>query len=118
MAAKEASTALSAIAGTTLESVTFVMDYVQFQFGPARLTAYTFPQVGLSARCWTAKDEGWRDSLCARIGVRVRGASCSGKGLEFDFEDGATITISLRDEDYRGPEAFMLSVPHHPIIVS
>lgn len=76
MAAQDVSKAFNAIVGTTLESVTFVMDYVQLQFGPAQLTAYTLPQVDLSGRSWTAK------------------------------------------EDYPGPEAFALSVPGQPTIVS
>jgi hypothetical protein len=69
-------------------------------------------------RCWTIGDHGWGDSLCARIGVVVRSASCSDQRLQVGFEDGATISVSLMNEDYRGPEAFMLSVPGHNLIVA
>jgi hypothetical protein len=44
--------------------------------------------------------------------------SCSDQRLQFDFEDGTAIAVSLRNEDYRGPEAFMLSVPDHDVIVA
>jgi len=48
----------------------------------------------------------------------VRSASCSDQRLQVGFEDGATISVSLMNEDYRGPEAFMLSVPGHNLIVA
>jgi hypothetical protein len=109
--------ACKAILGAKLEAVTFVMDYVQLQFDAAQLTAYTLPQVELAGHRWTSQDDGWRDSLCARIGIGVRSASCSDQRLRFDFEDGAAITVSMRNEDYRGAEAFMLCVTDHDVIV-
>ena len=118
MSSQEGSAAFNAIVGDRLEAVTFVMDYVQLQFDAAQLTAYTLPQVELAGHRWTSEDDGWRDSLCARIGIAVRNVSCSDQRLQFDFEDGAAIVVSLRNEDYRGPEAFMLSVPDHDVIVA
>lgn len=108
---------ISGIVGATLEAVTFVTDYVQLQFDGAQLTAYTLPQVELAGGRWTSEDPGWRDSLCARIGVAVRSVSWSDQGLKIHFQDEAAITVSQRDEDYRGPEAFMLSVPGQNLIV-
>jgi hypothetical protein len=119
MSSEDVSGTFSAFVGATLVAVTFVMDYVQLQFDAAQLTAYTPPQVQTADHRWTSEDPGWRDSLCARIGVVVRRASCSsGQALQIDFEDGVAFTISLMDEDYRGPEAFTLSVPGHNLIVA
>jgi hypothetical protein len=118
MSSQGVSATLNKTVGEALESVTFVMDYVQLQLYAAQLTAYTLPKVELGGRCWTCEDDGWRDSLCARIGVVVRRASCSDQRLQLDFEDGVAITVSLEDEDYRGPEAFTLSVPGHDLIVA
>lgn len=118
MASQDMSAVFSTIVGATLEAVTFVADYVQLRFDRAQLTAYTLPQVERADRFWSSGDDGWRDSICARIGVRVKSASCLCQRLQMDFEDGTVIAISLRDEDYRGPEAFMLSVPGHDLIVS
>lgn len=112
------SVALKASIGATLESVTFVRDYVQLQFNAAHLTAYTSPQVEAAGGRWTSQDIGWCDSLCARIGVAAKSASCSDPGLQFDFVDGSAIAVSLRDEDYHDPEAFMLSVRNHDVVVS
>lgn len=118
MPSQEVSAACNAIVGAKLEAVTFVMDYVQLQFDAAQLTAYTLPHVELAGHHWTSQDDGWRDSLCARIGIGVRNASCSDQRLQFDFEDGTAITVSLRNEDYRGAEAFVLSVPDQDVIVA
>ena len=118
MSSQDVSATFSVLVGATLEAVTFVMDYVQLQFHSAKLSAYTLPKVELAGRCWTIQDDGWRDSLCARIGVIVRSASCSDRRIQIGCEDGATIGISLMTEDYRGPEAFMLSVPGHILLVA
>ena len=117
MSSQDVSATFGALVGAMLGAVTFVMDYVQLQFDAAQLTAYTLPEVELAGRCWTIEDPGWRDALCARIGVVVRSASCADQRLQIGFEDGATIGVSLMSEDYRGPEAFMLSVPGHNLIV-
>ena len=124
MAQKSVSATFDALVGTTLTAVTFIWDYVQLQFeaeqftDAARLNAYTMPKVEVAHRCWTRADDGWRDSVCARIGGVVTSASCSDTGLEIRFQDGASVTVSLREDDNVGPEAFELSVPGHNLIVS
>jgi hypothetical protein len=57
-----------------------------------------------------------RFRLRAHIGMVVRTA-CSEQQLGLDFLDNSTVSISIRNEDYMGPEAFMRSVGNHPIIV-
>jgi hypothetical protein len=124
MVSHDVSATSNAVIGATLVAVTFVWDYIQLQFEAAqltdgaRLTAHTLPQVELADRCWRSGDDGWRDSLCARIGVAVTSVSWAGQQLRFGFADGAVISVSLKDEDYRGPEAFELSVPGQDLIVA
>lgn len=74
------------------------------------------PEVEATGHRWTSRDHGWRDSVCGRIGMVVRTA-CSEQQFGLDFLDNSTVSISIRDEDYMGPEAFMRSVGNHPIIV-
>jgi hypothetical protein len=69
-------TGIAALFGRSLSAVTFVLDYVQFDFDGMQLTAYTLPEVEASGRRWTSQDLGWRDAPCARIGVLARIASC------------------------------------------
>lgn len=83
-----------------------------------RLTAYTPPSLDIAQSRWTRSDGGWRDVLCARIGAAVSSVSCADQRLEVRLNDGAVVTISLRNEDYVGPEAFEFVVPGQDLIVS
>jgi hypothetical protein len=94
-----------------------VRDYVQLDFDGMLLTAYTLPEVEAGGRRWSSREPGWRDSLCQRIGVSLTTAYCSELQLALGFSDTSNILISLRDQDYTGPEAFMLCADDHPAIV-
>ena len=92
--------------GKSLSSVEFVQDYVQLRFDGSTLTAYIWPYLQVGSQTFSWGDLPYKDSLCARIGVQVKDASfIDGRDLTIWFEDGAMLKISLRDEDYRGPEA-------------
>jgi hypothetical protein len=105
------------VVGSTLSAITFVMDYVQCDFDGTNLTAYTVLTVRAEGHTWLPTDSGWRDALCGRIGVVVRRVVRSDEQLCIDFEDNSEIAVSLRDSDYVGPEAFMLSSNNRPIVV-
>jgi len=99
---------LKEISGYVLSSVTFVRDYVQFAFDgsvPAGLTAYTVPTVSWGSESHTWGEPGYRDALCRQIGCRVKRTAVDDQQVSIAFESGATVLISLRDDDYRGPEA-------------
>jgi hypothetical protein len=70
------------------------------------LTAHVLPVVETNGKRFPWNAPGWRDELCRRIGRKLSGAEVErGVKASLRFEDGASITISLRYEDYRGPEA-------------
>ena len=117
MSENAAETAFKALVGCRLSAVTFVMDYVQCDFDVAKLTAYTVPTVRSAGRAWSLRDSGWRDALCGRIGAVVRCVVSSNEELSINFEDNSEIVVSLREGDYVGPEAFMLSSDNHSIVV-
>lgn len=54
-----------------LGSVTFVQDYIQLDFGDARLTAYAWPSVEIGGVTFRFGDRGYRDALCAFIAHQV-----------------------------------------------
>jgi hypothetical protein len=109
---------LDPIVGECLSGVAFVMDYVQFQFDSALLTALILPAVRVSAALWTSGEPGWRDTLCERIGVVVQSAYAKeGEQLAIDFVDGSRVTISLHPSDYRGPEAINFRAAGGPLVV-
>lgn len=102
---------LGPIVGEQLHQVSFVMDYVRLHFNEACLTALTLPTVRVSDQVWTSAEAGWRDRLCERIGVAVESAYVRGGEIGIDFEDGARIAVSLKEQDYRGPEAINFMAP-------
>ena len=117
MMPSDADAAFTALVGRRLSAVTFVMDDVQCDFDGNKLTAYANPTVSADGRSWSRTDAGWRDALCGRIGVVVHRVVCSDEQLSIDFEDNSKMAVSLRDGDYVGPEAFMLSCINHPVVV-
>lgn len=98
--------ALGRLSGKQLSSVEFVQDYVQLRFDGPCLTAYIAPVVESEGKRFGSDVPGYRDQLCRRIGSTIVSAAVrEGMAASLHFSDGASITISLRDEDYKGPEA-------------
>jgi len=97
--------ALAELVGRDLTSVEFVLDYIQLHFEKPCLTALTLPSVRGAG--WEVKfgDPGYRDRLCEQIGVSVEAVDATEVEAVLRFANGNAIVISLRNEDYRGPEA-------------
>jgi hypothetical protein len=109
--AEDLATAFRAVVSVQLSSVTFVMDYWQLAFDGYGLTILTRIMVrGPNLRTSDGEPE-FRNRLCDRIGhvvtdVALRPGDC----LVLTFDDGSIIEASLRDQDYRGPEAILFRV--------
>jgi hypothetical protein len=97
--------ALEKIRGCALSSVEFVMDYVQFWFDGACLTAFPPPAVDRGSGILASGERGYRDLLCGQIGCLVERTEVNDQRVTIAFEGGAAVSISLLDHDYRGPEA-------------
>ncbi|MGV9779261.1 hypothetical protein [Streptosporangium sp. NPDC003464] len=101
------------LVGRELYTVAFVMDYVEFHFNEAKLTALTEPRIQKDSQAWVFPQPGSRDALCALIERTVQAVNFrADEHISLDFGD-AILTIPL-DEDSRfpGPEAahfFLLS---------
>jgi hypothetical protein len=93
------------LVGRKLTSVTFIWDYIQFQFDGPCLTAITPPIFRTATGVLSPGSAGWRDGLCSAIGVEVASSRIADEELRIEFANSSTISISLRDEDYTGPEA-------------
>jgi hypothetical protein len=99
---------LDAIIAEQLSSVEFVLDYVQLHFGGPHIIAYVWPVVESGGEFLHFGGGRYRDALCERISRKVRMASISeGDTVTIEFDDGATIRISLKPEDRKGPEAIL-----------
>jgi hypothetical protein len=104
---------ISALARSELAAVTFIRDYLQLQFegpdtGEFHLVSLYSPSRIHTDDTWFAGGEpGFRDALCKRIGVYVHRALTvrQQEQVVIEFADGATFALSLRAEDFQGPEA-------------
>ena len=99
--------ALQFLVGEQLSSVEFVADYVQLRFNGPCLTVYTIAQkVAKDELAKTWGEPGYCDALCSLIMCTLKQAHVvSNEYLSLTFDDGSVWSVSLRDEDYRGPEA-------------
>jgi hypothetical protein len=96
----------ASLVGEELNTVAFVMDYVEFHFNGPRVRALTNPIVRTTAGEIQFPAPGSRDALCSLIGQEVRGASLRDEhSLEFSFNSGAALIIPLDPGSYIGPEA-------------
>jgi hypothetical protein len=107
------------VVGRRLSGVTFVMDYIQLQFDPPpTVNALTPITVCAGGRTAVSGDEPFRNLLCEQIPKTVTDVSLvDGEALTFGFEDGSTISVSLRQEHYVCAEAVNVYGRDHLCIV-
>lgn len=99
--------AFQQLLGEQLSSVTFMQDYLQLAFDGPVLSVFMPVSVRSSGLEICSGDERFRNALCAQIAKRVEDIALqSGDALTIRFEDGSDISVSLRLDDYSGPEAF------------
>lgn len=105
MPGTDLSTAIRQLKGRVLSSVEFVHDYLQLRFDGPCLTAYTHPTIDYTGGRVTWGAPGYRDRLCEQIGATVTDAWANEAEVAVGFESRTVISISMKDEDYTGPEA-------------
>jgi hypothetical protein len=104
--------------GETLCSVTFVADYWQLHFGNSTITPLTRVEVRANGTVARDGDDQFRNRLCEQMGKVVerfeleRQVACT-----ITFEDQSSVSISLKQSDYRGPEAITISGAGHFLTV-
>ena len=104
--------------GETLDSVTFVADYWQLQFGNSGISALTRVEVRVSGTTVRNGDDQFRNRLCEQIGKAVeRFELTASVACVITFEDGSAIWISLDPSDYVGPEGLTISGAGHWLVV-
>ena len=95
------------LVGEDLSGIVFVRDYLQLQFNPSpQLNVYSSRVVASSGgRSAAFGEEPFANLVLTLIGKFVREVGVDEQSFEITFADESTITISLRPEHYRGPEA-------------
>ena len=92
--------------GEHLISVHFLQHYLQLHFEESLLNIYTPVTVSAVGTATRNDTDGFRDGLCGQIAKRVEAVSLvPSEALIIAFEDGSQLSISLRPDDYAGPEA-------------
>ncbi len=105
-------TLLEQLSGRRLHAVTFILDYVQLQFdSPLTINAFTRISVRPNGEKTTGDDEDqFRNLLCSQISKEVGLVTIrDSKSFDLTFADCSGVSISLRPEDYVGPEAVVVN---------
>jgi hypothetical protein len=106
----------SRIVGEQLSAVSFVMDYLQLQFNAYFLTVLTSLTVVVDQSSHRPGDLHYRNTLCERITHKVEEVVLTSECLRIGFDDDAVFEISLKEEDYVGPEAINFQFPEDGIM--
>jgi hypothetical protein len=100
--------ALKQLIGEQLSSVEFVQDYLQLRFNGPCLTVYgDIHHVFGKQSSISWGQPGYRDTLCGLMAHEVRKAECTNETIAVIFDNEFVWSMSLREEDHRGPEALM-----------
>ena len=106
---KAMTTDLPRIVGEKLSAVVFVVDYWQLQFDGPLISALTRIEVNADGEQLRDGDDQFRNAICAQIGKVVIDVTMTrSEAFTITFKDGSEISISLKLDDYRGPEAMIL----------
>jgi hypothetical protein len=96
--------------GETLASVMFIHDYWQLHFGNSTITPLTRVEVQVNGAIVRDGDDQFRNRLCEQIGKVVERFELEQQvACTITFEDQSSISISLKQADYTGPEAMTIS---------
>lgn len=97
--------ALRLLATKRLDSVVFVLDYIQLNFGNACLSILTDIRINDDRGVFEWNQDCSRDAICRRIGSVVVEAARAGDRIILRFQDGAQLSFSIAEEARSGPEA-------------
>ena len=96
----------------------FVHDYIQVCLDRGTLSAYAPVAIRGPSGSSCGPELGLADALRSLIGRTVDMATVTeGKELRLHLDDETDLTVSLREVDYSGPEAFALHMDDGTIIV-
>jgi len=98
--------------------VTFVQDYLQLHFDGPTLNALTVVTVTSPDGRARTGEEQFRNLVCSCISKQVTGVELrEHEALLIHLADGSLVSVSLRDEDYYGPEAVTFRGAKNEILV-
>jgi hypothetical protein len=82
------------------------------------INALTRVQVVANGKVLSDGEDQFRNLVCGQIGEIVAGVTLAkSEAFGITFEDGSSISISLREEDYIGPEALVFHGSNQTIVI-
>lgn len=105
--------------GEDLSAVSFIRDYVRFEFNPPpTIDALTRTVVTRPSGSAALGDPAFANLAISLIGQVVTAVVVQeGKSFDIRFADGSSIIISLRPEDYVCAEAVLFHGPNWQLVV-
>lgn len=111
---------LQDLCGLELSTVIFIRDYMQFVFDPPNsstypsLTIYNDPYVILDGSTYERRNNEFCNRILTFIGMQVMNTKVvKNEYIRIEFTNNGSINISLKPEDYRGPEVASLTIDEH-----
>jgi hypothetical protein len=104
-----ADSALKLLIGKPLDSVSFVTNYVTFDFAGFNLAALAEPVLCNSQERISSRDPSFKDKLVAFIGTTVQSAHETPELVTVGLDNGFVIEIPLNAAATSGPEMATLS---------
>lgn len=99
---------IESVVGEKLSAITFVLDYWQLQFDGPTINVFTRLDVSANGLDLSDGHDQFRNLICGQIGKVVADvALVQPEAFTITFIDQSSIKISLRWQDYRGPEAMI-----------
>ena len=102
--------ALNGLVGDRLYAVTFILDYIQFQFDSHRINANSRLLVLDTEKELDVRDNDFRNALCRPIGKNVVGYRLTEEYLAIVFDETEN-RLCLADPDYPWPETAEIAAP-------
>lgn len=100
--------------GEELTSVEFMQNSLALHFGDKTMFLNAWPLIADSEGISIGYGEpGYRDAVCFVLGLEIEKATYTeGVELTMEFDGGAVIALSLREEDMESPEAGEFITPN------
>jgi hypothetical protein len=92
--------------GEKLSAITFVLDYWQLQFDGPSISAFTRLEVSAGGLVLRDGEDQFQNVICGQIGkIVLQVTLVQPEAFTVIFEDKSSISVSLKWQHYRGPEA-------------
>tara|TARA_R110000823_G_scaffold216426_1_gene345983 strand:+ start:820 stop:1155 length:336 start_codon:yes stop_codon:yes gene_type:complete len=103
--------------GEQLSAVTFVQDYLQLHFDGPLLNVYSPLTISSGENKETSWSPNFRNALCAQIAKQVTQVELAETYLRLTFSDQSSVSISLAENDYTGPEAVYFNGYNETVVI-